>query len=72
MIGMLWFNNDPKTDLADKIRQAADYYAQKYGKHPTVCLVNPKTLGEQAPAVDGVKVAPSRQVMPNHFFVGIE
>lgn len=72
MIGLLWFDNDQKKPLADKIRQAVDFYAKKYGGHPNVCLINPKTLSEQTPAVDGVKVNASRQVMPNHFFVGVE
>lgn len=72
MIGLLWYNPDPKTALADKIRQAVDFYRTKYGGHPNVCLVNPKTLGEQAPAVDGVRVDASKSVQVNHFFVGVE
>ena len=31
-IGMLWFDNDKKTDLAGKITRAADYYRNKYGQ----------------------------------------
>ena len=72
MIGMLWFNNDPKTDLADKIRQAVDFYSAKYGGHPNVCLVNPKTIGEQTPQVDGVRVDANKSIQVNHYFVGIE
>jgi hypothetical protein len=72
VIGLLWFDNDKTKPLPEKIGEAAAYYRTKYGGHPNVCLVNPKTLGDEQPAVSGVKVSASRQVMPNHFFVGVE
>lgn len=40
--GMMWFDNDPKTTLKEKVIAAADYYRQKYGHVPIACLVNPK------------------------------
>lgn len=43
-IGMLWFDNDPHTDLAAKVERAASYYRSKYGKTPTVCFVHPSML----------------------------
>ncbi len=43
-IGMLWFDNDPKADLAVKIKRAAQYYRNKYGKTPTLCFVHPSML----------------------------
>ena len=72
MIGLLWFDNDQRKPLADKIRQAVDFYSAKYGGHPNVCLVNPKTIGEQTPRVDGVRVDTSKSIQVNHYFVGIE
>ena len=36
-VGMLWFDNDPRTALSVKVQRAADYYHQKYGK--TVLMV---------------------------------
>ena len=30
-IGMLWFDNDTKTELTIKIERAAHYYREKYG-----------------------------------------
>ncbi len=43
-IGMLWFDNDPKIELAAKVRRAAQYYRTKYGKNPTLCYVHPSML----------------------------
>jgi len=43
-VGMLWFDNDPKSNLDNKIERAARYYRDKYGKTPTVCFVHPSML----------------------------
>ena len=43
-IGMLWFDNDKKTDLAAKVGRAAEYYQKKYGQMPNLCFVNPASL----------------------------
>lgn len=43
-IGMLWFDNDPKSNLDIKIERAARYYREKYGKAPTLCFVHPSML----------------------------
>ena len=43
-VGMLWFDNDSKTDLNGKIERAAVYYRTKYGRVPTLCFVHPSML----------------------------
>ena len=40
-IGMLWFDNDKKTDYEAKIERAATYYRDKYGRAPNLCFVHP-------------------------------
>lgn len=69
-IGMLWFDDGPAS-LADRIRRAADYYAEKYGRRPTVCMVNPATLNGGEGSVAGVDVRKAVSVMPNHFWLGV-
>lgn len=71
MIGLLWYDSDPKTGLAEKIRQAADYYAEKYGKRPNVCLIHPKMINGETSNVDGIEIKASKSVMINHFLVGV-
>jgi hypothetical protein len=46
---MLWFDNDPHTPLTSKVTRAVDYYRQKYGLVPNLCLVHPSMLNEQNP-----------------------
>jgi hypothetical protein len=83
-VGMLWFDNDPKAGLDIKIERAADYYRVKYGKAPTVCFVHPSMLpagGTAQPAEEpvpveglkgtGIEVRPTRSVLPNHFWIGV-
>ncbi len=73
-IGMLWFDNDPKTDLAQKVGRAAGYYLRKYGLKPTTCFVHPSMLlsGPSPARVDGIEMRSSRQVLPSHFWMGVE
>lgn len=82
-IGMLWFDNDPKSALDAKIERAASYYRNKYGKLPTLCYVHPCMLPTGGPSNGtaeagqagfrsaGLEVRPTRTVLPNHFWIGI-
>jgi hypothetical protein len=75
-VGMLWFDNDPHTALFSKVRHAADYYLQKYGHFPNMCLVHPSMLGEHSGLVEGfcgkVAVRPNRVILPGHLWIGTE
>lgn len=77
-IGMLWFDNDPKADLAEKIAKAAAYYRQKYGKTPDLCFLHPTMLpknGSEAtslrPPLPNVEIRSSKSVMPNYLWIGV-
>lgn len=73
MIGMLWYDNDPRTDIASKIYQAVDYYMQKYHARPNLCYVHPSMIVPKAEDhISGVEVRTSKQVRPNHFWLGVE
>lgn len=77
-IGMLWFDNDPKTDVVDKIIRASAYYHRKYGKTPDLCFVHPTMLpsGNNGASLPGeklpnVEVRTSKSVRPNYFWIGV-
>jgi hypothetical protein len=86
-IGMLWFDNDAKADLADKVERAASYYQKKYGKRPDLCYIHPSmvppaTNGDSAeaglkPAIRAgkggstIEVRTTRSVLPNHLWIGL-
>jgi hypothetical protein len=69
--GMLWFDNDPKTDLPTKISRAAAYYQKKYGEMPDVCFVHPTMVGGAPLKSQGIEVHPTRQVLPYHLWLGV-
>lgn len=69
--GMLWLDNDPKTDLKTKIEKAADYYAKKYGTRPDLCFVHPSMTANGIAQVSGIEIRIRRVIMPHHFWIGV-
>jgi hypothetical protein len=73
-VGMLWFDNDPKLALVDKVQRASDYYRQKYGRIPDLCLVHPSMLITRPEPLPGragkVMVRPNRAIQPGHLWIG--
>jgi hypothetical protein len=70
-IGMLWYDNDVKSDLAVKIERAMSYYREKYGDTPNLCFVHPSMLAEKDLNGTAIEVRTTRSVLPNHFWLGI-
>ena len=85
-IGMLWFDNDKKSDYEAKIERAANYYRNKYGKAPNLCFVHPCMIpmngSQESDQVNfladksllksqGVEIRLSKTMLPNHFWIGI-
>ncbi|MDX1438065.1 MAG: hypothetical protein R3335_14735 [Anaerolineales bacterium] len=70
-IGMLWYDNDPKKSLGDKVDQAATYYQDKYGKSPDLCFVHPSMESEEGQA-GTVEIRSSGSVLPNYFWIGVD
>lgn len=69
--GMLWLDVNPETTLSAKIERAAEYYRNKYGRSPNLCMVHPSALvaGQDMPQIT---IRPWRYVLPGHLFIGIE
>jgi hypothetical protein len=75
--GMLWYDDDPRRALADKVRLAVERYAQKYGHAPEVCYVlDEPGIGAQIEAAgkfaEDVKVLPAKSVLRWHFWLGMQ
>jgi hypothetical protein len=70
-IGMLWYDDDTKRPLGEKVARAVDYYKTKYGSVPTVCFVNPATLKDAPDTAAGVQIRSARNVMVDHFWIGV-
>jgi hypothetical protein len=70
-IGMLWYDNDPKKALAEKVDQAASFYNKKYGKTPDLCFVHPSMTQDGRSQAGIVEIRASGSVLPNYFWIGV-
>jgi alkyl sulfatase BDS1-like metallo-beta-lactamase superfamily hydrolase len=77
--GLLWFDNDPRRGMTVKIEDAVRRYQEKFGIAPNICYVNQAAFDEgelkfalQGIQVTSLRVVPASNVLPHHFWVGIE
>ncbi len=74
--GLLWYDDDPRRGLAEKIGRAARRYRQKFGAAPDICYVHPLALGGngngEGQKVGQVRVSPLPSVLRHHFWLGQE
>ncbi len=72
--GMLWFDDNSRATLDSKIQKAAQYYKNKYGRAPDLCLVHPTMLtGPQINTKrENMTIRPYRPVLPGHIWIGVE
>jgi len=70
--GMLWYDDDKQRSLEDKVLRAVEYYQEKYGQEPNICLINANIdINGVNEALGAIEVKTARNVLPNHFWVGI-
>lgn len=71
--GLLWYDDDPRRSLAQKVARAAARYRQKYGLVPNVCFVHPSALQSNGNTSAGpVSVTAKPSVLPHHFWIGVQ
>jgi hypothetical protein len=72
-IGMLWYDDDAKRKLDEKVARAVEFYRAKYGVQPTECYVHPGMLADDQPTTAaGVRLRPNRTIIKNHFWLGVD
>ncbi|RLC92989.1 MAG: hypothetical protein DRI77_12310 [Chloroflexi bacterium] len=71
--GLLWYDDDPGRELAEKIGRAARRYRQKFGTPPDVCYVHPSVLQSNGKEKVGqIHVSSLPSVLRHHFWLGRE
>lgn len=70
-VGMLWLDDDRNRSLEEKVSRAVEYYQEKYGRFPEMCLVNTKMLADET-KVGKVSVQPIANILPHHFWLGMK
>jgi len=71
-IGMLWFDNDKKSDISSKISKAVDYYRGKYREDPNICFVHPSMIPEENQNIGQIAIRSNSTVLPHHFWIGVQ
>ena len=71
-IGMLWFDNDPKSDFASKVKKAVSFYTNKYGEEPNRCCVHPSMIPGAEIRIGEITVCANSSVLLNHFWIGVD
>lgn len=71
-LGWLWFDNDPKTSLEQKIDAAAGRFRQKFGQAPRQCFVNQRELPADGVRCGQLTVAGARNVLPGHLLFVVD
>jgi len=70
--GMLWYDDGRQGPLEDRLLRAVEYYRRKYGRTPTLCLVNPGTMDGTSARLGDVMVRAYGPMLPGHFWIGVE
>ncbi len=70
--GLLWFDNDPKRSLKEKIRRAASRYQDKFSQKPTICYINAADIDPDLEKVSNIRLHSARNVLRHHLWIGVE
>ncbi len=82
--GLLWFDDDPRIQLEEKVQRAASHYEAKHGRSPNLCFVHSTALGDNGngkvrTVPDGpvrckageVEIRIGRSVLRHHYWLGV-
>ncbi len=80
-VGLLWYDNDPRRTLEDKVGEAARRYREKFGRLPNTCHIHSAACrGEGVSSGDRdchladprttVRLVSARNILPHHFWLG--
>jgi len=73
--GLLWFDDDPRKQLEDKVLRAAAHYERKYGRTPDLCFVHPSAFNgngkRRVKKAGRVEIRAGRSVLPDHLWLGV-
>jgi hypothetical protein len=70
--GLLWYDDNPKRPLAEKVDEASQRYYQKFGRRPDTCYVNPASVPAEHGGRNGVKILGASTIPLHHLWLGVE
>ena len=71
-VGWLWFDDDSKSSLEDKVARAAARYQVRFGRSPRLCYVHRGTVGEHGLTCGRLQLRGAGNVLPHHFLFVVD
>ncbi|HEY7350141.1 MAG TPA: hypothetical protein VH599_17615 [Ktedonobacterales bacterium] len=69
-LGLLWFDDDSKRAVVEKLNEAAERYAERFGAPPTLAHLNPTQA--EGLAHRRMRVCGDPGLRRNYFLVGVD
>jgi hypothetical protein len=71
--GMIWHSNDKKVSISNRVKQAVDYYEEKYKLTATICRLHPTMFAQlKVDEKPCVELRPDRSISPGLLWIGDE
>lgn len=71
-VGWLWFDDDSKSSLENKVARAAARYQARFGCSPRLCYVHRNTVGEHGLTCGRLLLRGAANVLPHHFLFVVD
>ena len=71
-MGLLWFDDNPKRPLAEKLDEAAERYQERFDRWPTLVHLNPAQAEGLSVKYKRLRVFGDEHLRRNYFIVGID
>jgi hypothetical protein len=71
-MGLLWFDDNPKRPLAEKLDEAAERYQERFDKWPTLVHLNPTQAEGLSVKYKRLRVFGDEHLRRNYFIVGVD
>lgn len=68
--GLLWFENNAKKALDQRVQEAIDRYREKFGRLPNTCYIHPSDLNGHGLSLEGMRVVAASNILRSHLWVG--
>lgn len=71
-LGWLWYDDDSKSSLEEKVSRAAMRYQARFGRPPRLCYVHRSTLDEPGLTYGRLQLRSAGYVLPHHFLFVVD
>lgn len=67
--GMLWYDNNTKLNIENRVLEAVEFFMDKYGYKPHCAFVNPTMAEKPIKIKNNIKIVPNEKILKNHIWL---